>query len=175
MTSWRRACEAVLHWDEENSIQGFRSDLSTGFVVDRPLESIGRARRLAQRFNVSHTYISKARTLFLTDPEHFEEVKNGAPFKTITPVVYAIGTGVAPTKIGHTGDLDSRLRSIQTGHPYKLKIIATLNSGQWLGADALEYKIHTLLAPRRLEGEWFDIDVEGIVELFNSLEEETNG
>ncbi len=54
-------------------------------------------------------------------------------------------------KIGYTsGEVKNRLRSLQTGHPYKLKILATLS-----GTRDDERSLHEKFANSRLKGEWF--------------------
>lgn len=67
--------------------------------------------------------------------------------------VYAIGVDGDPSsavKFGFTKILSERLRSIQTGSPVKLIILASD-----FGAKAQEKAIHSLLARDRLHGEWF--------------------
>lgn len=69
-------------------------------------------------------------------------------------VVYVIGRRGSPiAKIGTTSNLRARLRAIQTGHPFRLEVLWSCPGGR-----RLEAWLHQGLAPRRLEGEWFDFD-----------------
>ena len=55
-------------------------------------------------------------------------------------------------KIGFTaGNVKLRLSSLQTAHPYKLKVLATLN-----GNKNYEKELHKRFSKFRLEGEWFE-------------------
>ena len=55
-------------------------------------------------------------------------------------------------KIGFTGgNVKNRLSALQTAHPYKLKVLATLN-----GNRSYEKELHQRFAQFRLEGEWFE-------------------
>lgn len=59
-----------------------------------------------------------------------------------------------PVKIGRTDKpVETRLKSLQTGNPEKLRIIYVFN-GDWY-----EKHIHDRFADRRLVGEWFDESV----------------
>ena len=69
-------------------------------------------------------------------------------------LVYFIGLGEAgPIKIGFTGGRDPmpRLRQLQTGSPEDLKILGTVEAHA-----SIEKKIHTLLTPHIVRGEWFE-------------------
>ncbi len=67
-------------------------------------------------------------------------------------VVYAVqqGTGGA-VKIGRANDIGRRLKSLQTGSPAPLVVLAT-----WPGGAELEHEMHVKYAEYRLHGEWFD-------------------
>ena len=55
-------------------------------------------------------------------------------------------------KIGFTsGPIEKRLASLQTAHPYKLRLMTTLS-----GAVAYEKSLHERFTQFRLEGEWFE-------------------
>jgi hypothetical protein len=55
-------------------------------------------------------------------------------------------------KIGFTaGNVKIRLSALQTAHPYKLKVLATLN-----GNRSYEKELHKRFSQFRLEGEWFE-------------------
>lgn len=54
-------------------------------------------------------------------------------------------------KIGYTsGEVEKRLNSLQTGHPYKLQVLATMP-----GSRDDEKNLHERFASSRLSGEWF--------------------
>lgn len=62
-----------------------------------------------------------------------------------------IGT---PIKIGYTqseASLASRVRSLQTGYPWELRVL-----GRCDGSLQDEHRVHQLFADYRLMGEWFD-------------------
>lgn len=67
-------------------------------------------------------------------------------------VVYVIGQPGSPVvKIGTTSRLRKRLKGVQTGSPIRLEVLWSCPGGGWL-----EERLHTMFAPLRLEGEWFD-------------------
>lgn len=68
--------------------------------------------------------------------------------------VYCIqSTDGGPVKIGKARSVEKRLAALQTAHPYKLTVIATIQNG----GREMERKLHRRFADRRLNGEWFDI------------------
>lgn len=55
-------------------------------------------------------------------------------------------------KIGFTaGQVEKRLSSLQTAHPYKLELLATFP-----GAIEYEKSLHDRFSSYKLEGEWFN-------------------
>lgn len=56
-----------------------------------------------------------------------------------------------PVKIGVARDVDARLAGLQTGNPYKLRVLFVLPGGY-----ELEWQFHQKLKKYRMEGEWFD-------------------
>ena len=54
-------------------------------------------------------------------------------------------------KIGRSKDVHKRLKQLQTGCPYKLKLLV---EGKGLGHRELE--LHNRLSSHRKNGEWFD-------------------
>lgn len=71
------------------------------------------------------------------------------------PVVYFIGTELRvgrEIKIGFTRNIKARLSTIQTGHPEKLQVFATVPGGP----DKEEY-YHKRWRTRRRQGEWFTL------------------
>jgi hypothetical protein len=72
------------------------------------------------------------------------------------PIVYfvqAAGQLESPIKIGFTteGNLEDRLISLQTGNPYRLRILATM-----LGGQQAEKRLHKSFEHAHVLGEWFD-------------------
>lgn len=71
-------------------------------------------------------------------------------------MIYFIqGKDGTPIKVGYTADRERLLRriaSIQTGYPYLLRAVATIDAGP----RSLERQIHEILSPDRLSGEWFE-------------------
>lgn len=66
-------------------------------------------------------------------------------------------------KVGVARNPDQRLRELQTGCPYKLRINGTTSlSPQGVDAVMLEREIHTLLAWDRMSGEWFNSSGEAL-------------
>jgi hypothetical protein len=65
--------------------------------------------------------------------------------------IYFMGAAGGPIKIGHAKDPVSRLAEVQTGHPARLVLIATVQ-----GPASLERQYHAKFAHRRLHGEWFE-------------------
>lgn len=72
-------------------------------------------------------------------------------------IVYIIGPQNGPFKIGHTRDLPKRLSALQTGSHLPLQVHASVQS---MDAQALERQAHDALKDRRIQGEWFDCDLE---------------
>jgi hypothetical protein len=70
-----------------------------------------------------------------------------------------------PVKIGIARDIDSRLMSLQTAHPYPLKVIAVIPSG----GKSKERELHQRFAADRLNGEWFEWNAE-IEEFVNGIQ-----
>lgn len=67
--------------------------------------------------------------------------------------VYFISNGQY-CKIGHAIDLKKRIDTLQCGSPYKLEIIKTLKSIDYIN---LENQLHNLFSKYRVLGEWYDI------------------
>lgn len=58
-------------------------------------------------------------------------------------------------KIGVTENMENRLRSISTGNPRPLKIMAIIDVGYNIDAHTVEKDLHYRLADARSSGEWF--------------------
>ena len=66
-------------------------------------------------------------------------------------MIYFVQAANGPVKIGYTGQVvASRLQSIQTGNPYRLTLLGSVE-----GDVAAEHAIHHAHADDRMEGEWF--------------------
>ena len=63
----------------------------------------------------------------------------------------------SPIKVGMSGDVQGRLRTLQTASPAKLAIKAAIRCESKKEARKLERSIHYIAQKRfkRLEGEWF--------------------
>ena len=69
----------------------------------------------------------------------------------MTGTIYFIQGENGPIKIGHTtGKPMTRLKSLQTGHPHKLTLLATAP-----GTKQMEKALHLRFRQYQLEGEWF--------------------
>jgi hypothetical protein len=67
-------------------------------------------------------------------------------------VVYFLQAGEGgPVKIGFTKSLEARIRELQTGCPYELRVLATI-----AGKSRLERRYHYHLWQHRLRAEWFN-------------------
>lgn len=69
------------------------------------------------------------------------------------PVIYFICAGDDLIKIGHTTNLDARLRSLRTAHPKELQILLVIP-----GSRDDEQQLHRRFADLRVGREWFRHD-----------------
>jgi len=70
--------------------------------------------------------------------------------------VYFIQSGKkGAIKIGKSNDPEDRLKTLQTGSPKTLYLIASIHCKSEQEAYTLEKKIHNKLCKQRLNGEWF--------------------
>lgn len=74
-------------------------------------------------------------------------------------VYFIRAEGGGPIKIGRSADPDKRLRELQTGHPYPLRVVGMASGGR-----ELEAALHRILCDYRLMGEWFE-DTGPVLEL----------
>lgn len=77
-----------------------------------------------------------------------------------TETLYIIMDSHGSYKIGVTGDLARRLKTLRTANPYDLRVVFSL-SGE--GVLAIERDLHRVFAEKRINSEWFllsDEDVE---------------
>ncbi|MFD5848181.1 GIY-YIG nuclease family protein [Streptomyces chartreusis] len=91
----------------------------------------------------------------------------------MTTFLYAIGSSnqPAPVKIGRTGNVEKRLRQLQTASPSRLHV--------WWSRETtdpdLEAKLHRHFTDKRVSGEWFQFDeanwLDLVADAADSLEE----
>lgn len=84
--------------------------------------------------------------------------------------LYLISQGEnGPIKIGIAKNTTSRLGALQTGNPMRLKIVKQIRFGSYRDAQIAEGAMHKDFERRvkRLSGEWFLIDEESALDLFN--------
>lgn len=74
--------------------------------------------------------------------------------------VYIISDSKGTYKIGIANDPLRRLTQLQTGHPSKLSILLLLK-----GSTQLEKELHQRFSTKRIQGEWFMLTNEDIVQL----------
>lgn len=77
--------------------------------------------------------------------------------------LYVIGPKEGPQKIGITGDVKQRLKTLQTGFPEPL-FLHHYEEIEAKSIRKLEKKIHTELNYKRAKGEWFNITTKEAVE-----------
>lgn len=63
-------------------------------------------------------------------------------------------------KIGRAKNVEKRLKSLQTAHPYQLKVIKTFSVKGGKAAKELESSLHQKFDHLRLSGEWFKAEPE---------------
>jgi len=59
-------------------------------------------------------------------------------------------------KIGKSSNINKRLKSLQTGNPRKLTLMATIKCTTPNNAHRLESKLHLMFKADRVRGEWFN-------------------
>src|SRR5262249_26111076 len=98
--------------------------------------------------------------LTLGDPSLTEEQILQAQLDTLTeirtgerePCVYFLqARHGGPVKIGFTQDLAGRVRTLSTGSPAPLRVVAVMEGG----TPDTEAELHSTFAGSRLQGEWF--------------------
>jgi hypothetical protein len=71
-------------------------------------------------------------------------------------MIYVIRSGDF-VKIGKANDPQKRIADLQTAHPVKLELLATLPGDKWL-----EKQFHNRFSDRRITGEWFRLTDEEV-------------
>ena len=93
---------------------------------------------------------------------NFLQRGRSATLLTDLECIYVIGSDYfEPVKIGRASDPLSRLRSLQIGNPFKLKLLAAYFMAKHESAY-LEWRCHHILKGMGfgVSGEWFDLDVD---------------
>ncbi len=79
------------------------------------------------------------------------------------------GTHTMPIyKIGHTGDIDRRIKELNRNQPPYSVVIVHLAQG--FDAEAMERQLHREFAAYRGNGEWFDLDGNQVAQVIARLE-----
>lgn len=79
--------------------------------------------------------------------------------KVAQACVYFIRAPSGYVKIGSARDPVERMNALQVGHHEKLDIMAAFECGDGIvPAVVLERTLHEMLAPLRIQGEWFKYD-----------------
>jgi hypothetical protein len=76
--------------------------------------------------------------------------------------IYVIGGDEPPFKVGISKDPTKRLKNLQTGHPYPIRI-HSLTETCVTKTKLLETVIHRNLKHLRTSGEWFDVPVKDLI------------
>jgi len=83
--------------------------------------------------------------------------------------VYFVQMGsIGPIKIGVAKNVERRLESLQTGNPYKLKLLTMIECTNSLKAYDLERKMNSKFSNHNIRGEWFN---SGILNLMHEVRE----
>lgn len=80
--------------------------------------------------------------------------------------LYAIESG-GRIKLGKSVDPDARIRSLQTGSPFDLRVVCIASGGEGLSENVL----HKCFAEERARGEWFDASEDDILTVMQSSPE----
>lgn len=86
--------------------------------------------------------------------------------------VYAIGHPEGFVKIGRSKDPQQRLNALQTSSPYDLWLVAQLPADD---GSSLEAELHDSLEPKRVRGEWFELDYTDFDDLVDLMRMCRNG
>lgn len=71
--------------------------------------------------------------------------------------VYIIESAAGLVKVGIAGNLEKRLRSLQTGSPHKLRLVDAFFLPDKKFAKTVENQAHERFSFSRAEGEWFRV------------------
>lgn len=80
--------------------------------------------------------------------------------------VYFITDDHGHIKIGKADDVSERLLELQTGNPFRLRVLLSVILASKRDAFSLESELHKMFEDYRLEGEWFE--AEPILEMIDT-------
>ena len=83
-----------------------------------------------------------------------QEVEQKPQMESVKEYVYLIYNSMGNTKIGISTRPSQRLKNLQIGSAYELKLLATRESDK---APTLEKSLHEKYEKYHVRGEWFDI------------------
>lgn len=137
--------------------------LPTSMLADNDL----RRRRHAG----SHETIDRASALFDTSLEAErqkaeQKLAKQQTRRRIFPGYIYLVSGGGHIKIGKSRDLPARLRSFGLQLPFPVKLIQSYAVQDYSGT---EYRLHTMFADKRVNGEWFDLDADDIALITHEL------
>lgn len=66
-------------------------------------------------------------------------------------------------KIGRTGDLANRIKSLRTGNPFEIQIIHTITSTG--NISKIEEALHLIFSDSRTQGEWFNLSLRDLARI----------
>jgi len=84
--------------------------------------------------------------------------------------VYIIQSGTrkkSPIKIGMSDDPEKRIKQLQTGNPYILRIIISIKCNSRKHAFELERTLHRMLLRNNILNEWFFVKKKSLLETIN--------
>lgn len=98
--------------------------------------------------------------------ERFDEWADEAR-DSATGFVYFVQGGKY-VKIGYTQNesVDSRIRSLQTGCPFQLRLLAV-----YPGNEKFERRLHRMFGPWRMQGEWFRLSAPAMRQVVERINE----
>ena len=96
-------------------------------------------------------------TVFVTYYSSIQKYRNTSKKSNL---LYLLKAG-SNYKIGITkiGEISKRVKTLQTGNPY---LITVLHLIEMESAHKLENSLHKIFEPKRLQGEWFALDMDDV-------------
>jgi hypothetical protein len=67
-------------------------------------------------------------------------------------------------KIGHSQNIEARIKEMQVGNPAPLEFVSS-----WPGGQVLEHNAHKTFEHKRVRGEWFDLNDQDLAALTEYL------
>jgi hypothetical protein len=99
-----------------------------------------------------------------TRESHNEEVKKSNPGNNLKSYIYFLHAGNY-IKIGYSQDIHKRIKQLQTGSPFKLRLVLAIEGGV-----KLEKQLHKKFNKYRHQNEWFyyNLDIANFIESMKS-------